>query len=180
MASVRSQSSLSGTAPGKSGPAVAVSEVHVADDVKESQRIETHRTQSGHTTLSRTSSYKVTHVYDTARSIIRRILGELDDVDEHHFTSTTYDSYLEYIADERLVRMPHKGSHWDNVLKSAEFFGVEIHLFSKIVGHFVHESHSISLSALANLRLLLEVCTNSKERRSQDITNIFVAWSRTS
>ena len=116
-------------------------------------------------------SVQITRVIENTKSLKGRIVCELDDVDEEYFNHTTFSSYVEYIADERLMHMPRRGSKWDRVLKAAEFFGYQIYNLGSIVAYFVPESHSIALSALASCRLLLEVGpTSTVPRRDQKLT----------
>jgi hypothetical protein len=140
---------------------VAVKEVRHSDsEGSTSQQTEALTVTSKKQTI--TSDVQITRVIETTRTIKDKIICELDDVDEIFFECITLDSYLEFIADERLIHMPYRGSQWDRVLKAAEFFGLQIYTFGEAVSHFVPESRSASLAALAGCRLLLEVSSTSK------------------
>ncbi|KAF6815287.1 nacht domain protein [Colletotrichum sojae] len=103
------------------------------------------------------SSGRVVHVSETARAVRVKIVRELEDVAEVHFEDTDLEAYLAYIADERLVHMPTKGSQWDRVLKDAEFFGLQLDEFASQLRRIVPEWASIRDTALASCYLLLEL-----------------------
>nr|WOD46145.1 hypothetical protein [Trichoderma atroviride] len=53
-------------------------------------------------------------------------------------THITLDYYLEYISNERLRRMPGRGSAWDRVLHAAQFFGLHISDFGDKINAFIN------------------------------------------
>jgi hypothetical protein len=53
-------------------------------------------------------------------------------------THITLDYYLEYISNERLRRMPGRGSAWDRVLHAAQFFGLNISDFGDKINTFLN------------------------------------------
>lgn len=53
-------------------------------------------------------------------------------------THITLDYYLEYISNERLRRMPDRGSAWDRVLHAAQFFGLHISDFGDKINVFLN------------------------------------------
>ena len=148
------------TTPVKPDVTVVVKERNLSDsDEGNTQQTKVLAAASKSQTITRTtSSIRIIRVIETTQTIKGRIIRELDDVDEHYFKSVTLESYLEFIADQRLIHMPRKGSQWDRVLKAAEFFGLQIYRFGSAVSHFVEESKYASFAALASCRLLLEVC----------------------
>jgi len=78
----------------------------------------------GHVSSATTSitTLKITRVLETSRSI-RGHICKLGDYTETFFTTLDLPGYLEYISDERLIHMPRRGSDWDRVLRTAQFFG---------------------------------------------------------
>jgi hypothetical protein len=148
------------TTPVKPDVTVVVKEGNFSDsDEGSTQQTKVLADASKSQTITRTtSSIQIIRVIETTQTIKGRIIRELDDVDEHYFKSVNLESYLEFIADQRLIHMPRKGSQWDRVLKAAEFFGLQIYGFGSAVSHFVEESRYASFTALASCRLLLEVC----------------------
>jgi hypothetical protein len=147
------------TTPVKPEVTVVVKEGNLSDsDENSNQQTKVLTIASKPQTITRTSSIQIIRVIETTRTIKGRIIRELDDVDEDYFKSVNLESYLEFIADQRLIHMPRKGSQWDRVLKAAEFFGLQIYSFGSAVSHFVEESKGASFAALASCQLLLEVC----------------------
>ncbi|KAL9094753.1 MAG: hypothetical protein Q9165_003024 [Trypethelium subeluteriae] len=155
------QSSHTST-PTKPDVAVAVNEVNVSDSdgssqYAEAQTITQQSTISRKQTVTRTASFQFTRVVEITRSIRRRIIEELEDVNDHYFDTTDHESYVEFISNERLMHMPSKGSEWDQVLKAAEFFGEQICAFGAHVSHFVPENRYVSNTALSSCWMLLEL-----------------------
>ena len=103
-------------------------------------------------TLSRQSSQ-----YSVGWKNVRNgVICELG-IENRFFERMNIESFLEYITHERLTNMPHRGSRWDKVLKSAEYFGLQISAFGETVEKFVHEGKQASDDTLGYCRLLLEV-----------------------
>ncbi|KAK1988876.1 hypothetical protein LZ30DRAFT_812994 [Colletotrichum cereale] len=102
-------------------------------------------------------SYKIVRVIDTARRIQKKLVREVEEVSHQHFQSIDLEAYLAYIADERLVHMPPKGSQWDRVLKSAEFFGLQLDGYSRHIQSFIEGCTLVRDTALATCYLLLEL-----------------------
>ncbi|XDG03937.1 hypothetical protein ABKA04_003552 [Annulohypoxylon sp. FPYF3050] len=120
---------------------------------------------SGSTTIrttsqseSRSSSrFQVTRTIETTRRVRSRLVRELDDVDDAYLKRIDLQAYLGYIADERIIHMPKRGSQWDQVLKEAEFFGLQIDEFTTAVKDFITDSTTIRDTALASCYLLLQL-----------------------
>ncbi|KAF7543943.1 hypothetical protein G7Z17_g10339 [Cylindrodendrum hubeiense] len=66
-------------------------------------------------------------------------------------------SYLQFISDERLIHMPRRGSPWDRVLSTAQFFGLQIWLFGEKIDSFAPGSRGTAGAALAACQVLLEI-----------------------
>jgi hypothetical protein len=109
---------------------VVVKEGNLSDsDESSTQQTKVLTVASKPQTITRTSSIQIIRVIETTRTIKGRIVRELDDVDAYYFESVNLESYLEFIADQRLIHMPRKSSQLDRVLKAAEFFGLQIYKF---------------------------------------------------
>ena len=143
------------TAEIKPDVTIATNEVNLSDSDDSGQYAEA-QTATRDLPIMQTSSFQITRVAENTRSLRSRIIQELDDVEDHHF-ECDIDSYVEFIANERLVHMPRRGSKWDQVLKAAEFFGVQIYDFGGAIARFVPEDKYVSHTALASCRMLLEL-----------------------
>jgi hypothetical protein len=64
---------------------------------------------------------------------------------------------LDFIAAERLRRMPHRGSTWDNVLKRAEFFTSQVSTFHQQMARFTAHSTDASQLIYASSLMLLQL-----------------------
>jgi hypothetical protein len=101
---------------------------------------------------------QVTVLRDIVVDIQKRFICEFHYVDEHYIDVITIEEFLEYIEQERLTHMPHKGSKWDRVLKWAEFFALQVARYERAVSPFVPDSKLASKLIWAASRVLLEVC----------------------
>ena len=138
---------------------VAVTEVHLSDS-DESSRQKTEALTEKSQIRPITNSTKITRVVETATLIRKRVIRELDDVDDAHFEHIDLNAYLDHISEERLIHMPRKGSKWDRVLKAAEYFGLQISSFGDFVSDFIPDSKFAVHTALASCHLLLELGHN--------------------
>lgn len=111
-------------------------------------------------TTTNTTSIQVTRVIDTSKNI-RDHICKLGDYTENYFKTLDLESYLEYISDERLIHMPRRGSDWDRVLRTAQFFGLQLWSFGSNIGHFCPGTEAASITALGSTQILLQVCLPS-------------------
>ncbi|KAL1910529.1 hypothetical protein Sste5344_003783 [Sporothrix stenoceras] len=111
-------------------------------------------------TLTRTTTNGSLHPESRVSEVVQYVKGlfsKLGDYEVNMLRQADLESYLRYIADERLIHMPRKGSDWDRVLRTAQFFGLQIWRFGEKVGKFAPESREAAGSALASCTLLLEI-----------------------
>ncbi|KAL8713127.1 MAG: hypothetical protein Q9220_002648 [cf. Caloplaca sp. 1 TL-2023] len=80
---------------------------------------------ASHRDQSRMEEQTTTVLIETVTMARTRFIADFDDVDEHYIQTLTIEEVLEYIEHQRLTHMPHRGSHWDKVLKWAEFFALQ-------------------------------------------------------
>ncbi|KAK9423587.1 putative AAA+ ATPase domain-containing protein [Seiridium unicorne] len=100
---------------------------------------------------------RVVRVYQDACVCRQRMIDEVEELDDVYFDNINLQTYLAYIANERLIHMPKRGSSWDRVLREAEYFGLQIVEFAFTVGEFIDESIAVRNTALAGCRALLEL-----------------------
>lgn len=112
---------------------------------------------TSHSESRSSARIQVTRTIETAKRVRSRLVRELEDVDDAYLKRIDLQAYLGYIADERIIHMPKRGSQWDQVLKEAEFFGLQIDEFTAAVKDFVADTTTIRDTALASCYLLLEV-----------------------
>lgn len=122
------------------------------------------------TVLSRketsTSSFTVSRVNDIYRTIRRNIL-QLDDYtyNDQYFQRLNIDSYRQYVSNERLVRMPRRGSSWDRALRAALMFGENLVEYGDAIKGFCSDTQEASVTGLASCRILLEVRSTTHTTR---------------
>lgn len=151
----------------KDGSRVIVSEFPVDDEsssseektiVRKDTTVTTTEVSSG--TLTRTTTNGSLHPETRVAEVVQYVKGlfsKLGAYEVNMLRQADLETYLRYIADERLIHMPRKGSDWDRVLRTAQFFGLQIWRFGEKVGKFAPESREAAGSALASCHLLLEV-----------------------
>ncbi|EPE09363.1 nacht domain protein [Ophiostoma piceae UAMH 11346] len=116
------------------------------------------KTSSG--TITRVSTNGSLHPESRIAEVVQYVTGlfsKLGDYEVNMLHRADLESYLEYIADERLIHMPRKGSDWDRVLRTAQFFGLQVWRFGEKVGKFAPESRQAAVAALASCQMLLEI-----------------------
>ncbi|KAI1466225.1 uncharacterized protein F4812DRAFT_100514 [Daldinia caldariorum] len=106
---------------------------------------------------TKSTPIQVTHAMETARKVRSRIVHEFGDVEDVHLERINLQYYIKYIADRRRTHIPKRGSQWDQVLKEAEFFGLQIDEFTLAVEDFIVDSTTVRDTALASCYLLLEL-----------------------
>lgn len=109
------------------------------------------------TATSHSSGQQMTILKQTVMVTRRNFVTHFDEFDEHHTHDITIEEYLEYIEGLRLTHMPHKGSHWDKVLKWAEFFGLQISGYAKTVESILSEAEHAAKLIWTACRALLQV-----------------------
>lgn len=74
----------------------------------------------------------------------------------HHVLDTSYEDLMDWIEDERLTRLPHRGSSWDRVLISAQHFADHENRLGHAIESFAPESGAASNLVFGQCLLLLE------------------------
>ncbi|KAK3322767.1 hypothetical protein B0H66DRAFT_555192 [Apodospora peruviana] len=113
-------------------------------------------------TSTSTSTISLTRVVETSK-FIRGNICKFGDYNEHYFKTMNLESYLEYISDERLIHMPRRGSDWDRVLRTAQFFGLQLWAFGSDIGQFTSGTESASITALGSTQILLKIGPNQAQ-----------------
>lgn len=90
-------------------------------------------------TLNLPTEQQVTILHESIISVRRTFVADLDDVEESTIEGIGMEDVLEYIERQRLTHMPHRGSHWDKVLKWAEFFAVQMSGYAAAIELFAPE-----------------------------------------
>lgn len=73
-----------------------------------------------------------------------------------HVLDTSYPDLLEWIRDERLTRLPHKGGSWDRVLISAQHFADQVARLGNAIEMFAPSSEAASNLVFGQCLLLLQ------------------------
>ncbi|KPM41066.1 hypothetical protein AK830_g5479 [Neonectria ditissima] len=95
-------------------------------------------------------------VRDVTRDVTT-VICHLPTYNESFVSEMDLRSYLQYISDECLIHMPRRGSDWDRVLSTAQFFGLQIWFFGTKINAFVPGCTGSSAAALASCQVLLEI-----------------------
>lgn len=67
------------------------------------------------------------------------------------------DSFLDFVASDRLRRVPHRGSRWDKILRWAEYFAIQVSILHESVGTFVPNSTEAAQLIWQSCQILLQV-----------------------
>lgn len=99
--------------------------------------------------------------YISTRQRCQRELGAGIGVD---VLDTSYHGLLEWIRDERLTRLPHRGGCWDRVLKAAQHFIDQVFRLGRAIEAFAPDSGAASNLVFGQCLLLLDrVCYLSSD-----------------
>lgn len=87
-----------------------------------------------------------------------RYQDEFRRINQDALTATTsIKSFFDFVANDRLRRMPHRGSRWDKILRWAEYFAAQVSLYHESVGRFVPNSEETAQLLWTSCRILLQV-----------------------
>ena len=106
------------------------------------------RKETSEVTILVKSTEQVSFQYDSQ-------LGSLVNVREIYGKSL--ESLLDFIATDRLRRVPHQGSRWDNILRMAEHFAIRISLYQEAVGGMFSRSSEAARMIWGSCWALLQV-----------------------
>ncbi|KAL9593550.1 MAG: hypothetical protein Q9219_007499 [cf. Caloplaca sp. 3 TL-2023] len=126
------------------------------------------RSESHSTTRSYSTEQQITVLKEAVIATRAKFVADFDDVDDHFLHHTTIEDFLEFIERERLTHMPHRGSHWDKVLKWAEFFSLQVSGYAETVESFMAESKFAARLIWTACRALLQLGPNNA--RALEIT----------
>ena len=111
-----------------------------------------HHEESSNVTVTRSQtrerSVKVTRKYDQELTVLCN--GTFSKPD-------SVELFLDFVAADRLRRMPHRGSRWDKILRWAEYFTIQVSILEESVRPFVYNSEETAQLVWASCRILLEV-----------------------
>ncbi|RYP50224.1 hypothetical protein DL768_004208 [Monosporascus sp. mg162] len=113
------------------------------------KRVNVTRGSNGHMT---TINF-VKEQYASVRQRCRRDLGA--GVDLYAF-DTSHAGFLEWIRNERITRLPHKGGSWDRVLIAAQYFALQVNRLRDAIESFTPECGAASHLVYGQCLLLLE------------------------
>lgn len=102
-------------------------------------------------------STKIQFVEDTAIALKRKSMSELGAGVSQSVEATSFINLVEWIRQERLSTLPHKGSRWDTVLIRALYFADHFHAFETAIQSSANGSTAAAQLGYGHVRLLLEV-----------------------
>ncbi|KAI3323513.1 hypothetical protein HD806DRAFT_535339 [Xylariaceae sp. AK1471] len=101
-----------------------------------------------------TNTYSVREQYVSVRQRSQRELGA--NVGLFAF-DTSYSGLSDWIKHERMARLPHRGSSWDQVLISAHYFAGQVNRLSEAIESFTPECEAASNLLYGQCLVLLEL-----------------------
>ncbi|RYP76267.1 hypothetical protein DL771_001886 [Monosporascus sp. 5C6A] len=113
------------------------------------KRVNVARGSNGHMTTINL----VKEQYASVRQQCRRDLGA--SVDLYAF-DTSHAGLWEWIRNERITRLPHKGGSWDRVLIAAQYFALQVNRLRDAIESFTPECGAASHLVYGQCLLLLE------------------------
>lgn len=128
------------TTPGPSDNTAIISQVSSTQQDNSHNEVVTKsvdRASTSTTTISQSTEVVENKRYKM-QTMFTRTKSRLQVSSKPEVTHITLDYYLEYISNERLRRMPGRGSAWDRVLHAAQFFGLHISDFGDKINTFIN------------------------------------------
>lgn len=93
--------------------------------------------------------------------VTRKYRGELASMNRDAISHTeSVECFLDFVAADRLRRIPHKGSRWDKILRLSEYFTTQVSLYHESVGQFVPNSQESAQLIWACCRILIQVLSS--------------------
>jgi hypothetical protein len=124
----------------------------------------TKRSGFSRSSYGRTTTVNV--VKEQYASVRQRCLRDLGAGVGFHAFDTSHDGLREWIKNERLTRLPHKGGSWDRVLIAAQYFAAQVHHLSEVIDSFTPDCEAASNLVFGQCLLLLEVSLRQTYRRA--------------
>lgn len=113
------------------------------------------------TVVTYSQTQQITILRETVASAYGKITRALSGIGDKDIDQMDIENFLEYIEQQRLTAMPHRGCHWDRVLKWAEFFALQISGYAKAIESFVPSSQKAAKLILTCCYSLIEVSSTS-------------------
>lgn len=136
-----------------------------------------HESSSSHVTQSITRQREITVTTECHRRLTTLTNGTFSKPESE-------ESFLNFVANERLHRMPHRGSRWDKILRWAEYFATKVSTLHESVSSFVPNSAETAQVIWAGCRILLHVSPPGSFLLKGILTiirwalNIWILWTR--
>lgn len=97
------------------------------------------------------------HIKDQYNTVYRECERKLGKHVGSFAYDTSYEGLLDWIRSERLIRVPHKGGHWDRVLVEVQHFAQQVSQLAMSIGVVADDSIAASNLIFGHCLLLLEV-----------------------
>lgn len=114
-----------------------------------------HESSKSHITQSITRQREISVTTEYHRRLVTLTNGDFSKPESE-------ESFLNFVANERLHRMPHRGSRWDKILRWAEYFATQVSTLHESVSSFVPNSAETAQVIWAGCRILLHVSSTQE------------------
>ncbi|RYP08426.1 hypothetical protein DL764_001914 [Monosporascus ibericus] len=114
------------------------------------KRVNIARGSNGHMTT-------INLVKEQYASVRQRCQWNLGAGVDHYAFDTSHAGLLEWIRNERITRLPHKGGSWDRVLIAAQYFALQVNRLRDAIESFTPECGAASHLVYGQCLLLLEL-----------------------
>lgn len=128
-----------------------------------------HKSSSSHITQRITRQREVAVTAEYHRRLVTLTNGDFSKPESE-------ESFLNFVANERLHRMPHRGSRWDKILRWAEYFATQVSTLHESVHSFVPNSAETAQVVWAGCRILLQVSPSWGLPSGEDLLTI-IRWA---
>ncbi|SMQ47748.1 unnamed protein product [Zymoseptoria tritici ST99CH_3D7] len=121
------------------------------------------KTTAARRSLHFSSGEKTTIIRDTALALKRKSNAELGHGIAETADHVSFIELVEYIHQERLSTLPHKGSKWDTCLIRALYLAERLHAFEAALNNHAHDIEHACKLGYGHIRLLLDLGHENSE-----------------
>ena len=135
------------------------------------------------TSLSETSEVSI--LVKSTDEVSSKYQSQLSSVvNVQNLYSETLESFLDFIATDRLRRVPHQGSRWDKILRLAEHFAIRISHYEEAVRGMFSKSEKAAHIIWGSCRVLLQVRSHTSYQAvalltiSRWVPTVRISWKQ--
>ena len=137
------------------------------------------------TSTSQSETSEVSILVKSTDEVSSKYQSQLSSVvNVQNLYNETLESFLDFIATDRLRRVPHQGSRWDKILRLAEHFAIRISHYEEAVRGMFSKSEEAAHIIWGSCRVLLQVRSHTSYQAvalltiSRWVLTVRISWKQ--